>query len=104
MNKITIVHLKDPGDTRVIRCDRRSPLGNPFVMVNEKMRDEVCDNYDVFFKERVKRGGGTDFMHALRSLYRIWLEEDIALGCWCAPKRCHCETIKAFLEEQYANK
>ena len=26
-------------------------------------------------------------------------EHDICLACWCAPKRCHAETIKKFIEK-----
>ena len=31
--------------TRAVRVDRRSPLGNPYVMGSEEERDAVCDAY-----------------------------------------------------------
>ena len=37
-------------------------------------------------------------LNELRKIYRLAKKYDIALGCWCYPKRCHSETIKRFIE------
>ena len=77
---------------------RGSPLGNPFVMKSEADRDRVCDQYAVWFEERVKAGDAL-VMNELRRLYKIAKRGGLVLGCYCAPKRCHGETIKCFLEK-----
>ena len=77
---------------------RGSPLGTPFVMKSEADRDRVCDQYAVWFEERVKAGDAL-VMNELRRLYKIAKRGGLVLGCYCAPKRCHGETIKGFLEK-----
>jgi len=76
---------------------RGSPLGNPFAMKSEADRDAVCDQYQAWFDHKVKNGDER-VMDELRRLYRLAKKGDLVLGCFCAPKRCHGETIKAFLE------
>jgi hypothetical protein len=40
------------------------------------------------------------FVNELRRLYKIYQQYGkLELFCWCAPKRCHAETIKRFLEK-----
>lgn len=81
-----------------IIVDRRSILGNPFYMINEGYRDEVCKKYETWFKssmlsnEKVKSKAND-----LRRLYKKYGK--LRLFCWCAPKRCHAETIKKWLLE-----
>lgn len=36
------------------RVDRTSPVGNPFYMRDESMRDEVCDRYENYFYEQLE--------------------------------------------------
>ena len=72
---------------KYVRCDRFSDFGNPFEMDKDGDRDEVCDNYEQHYlpfkpsihKQLVKLKGK-------------------ALGCWCAPLRCHCDTLKAIID------
>lgn len=75
-----------------------SPLGNPFVIGRDGTRDEVCDKYEVWFASKVAEKDPA-VMGELRRLYRIAKEGDLVLGCFCAPARCHGETIKRFLEQ-----
>lgn len=35
-----------------------------------------------------------EILNALKAYHKV------ALYCWCAPKRCHAETIKRWLENQ----
>ena len=48
--------------TRTVRVDRRSPLGNPYVMGSEEERDAVCDAYAALLTAgetgEGQRGGG----------------------------------------------
>lgn len=65
-----------------VRCDRFSDFGNPFEMDKDGDRDEVCDNYEQHylpFKPSIHK-----------QLYKL---KGKALGCWCAPLRCHCDTL-----------
>ncbi len=77
---------------------RGSPLGNPFVMKNESDRNRVCDQYQVWFEQQVT-SNNVVVMNELRRLYKLAKRGDLVLGCFCAPKRCHGETIKRFLEQ-----
>ena len=77
---------------------RGSPLGNPFMKKSEADRDAVCDQYQAWFDRKVE-AGDERVMNELRRLYRLAKKGDLVLGCFCAPKRCHGETIKAFLEK-----
>lgn len=80
-----------------VRVDRASVLGNPYVMHSENERDQVCDQYEDYFKEQIKDKNSA-FMQELRRLYKILKKYNkLELYCWCAPKRCHAETIKNFL-------
>jgi hypothetical protein len=82
--------------TAAINVGRPSPLGNPFRMNSEAERDKVCDQYEAWFKEKV-RAKDTKVMAELQRIQGIWLSSDIALKCWCHPKRCHAETIRGWL-------
>lgn len=95
-----------------VRVDRKSVLGNPFLMRNESERESVCNEYAIYFDAIVKnnlkvlRDYGVSskereaFMNELRRLYVIHRKfGKLNLFCWCAPKRCHAETIKKFLEQ-----
>lgn len=63
--------------TGAVYCGRGSPYGNPFRMKNESERDLVCD----LFEEKI-----------LPSLDVTALRGK-DLVCYCAPKRCHCDSI-----------
>ena len=98
------VQQHDP-NTRVFKCSRGSPVGNPFPMKNESMRDIVCDNYENWFKSQIVANdsgsaGDPHFGGYVLEMVNAAREGDIKLMCWCAPKRCHCETIKEYIENE----
>ena len=83
----------------VIRIDRQSPVGNPFYMRDESERDMVCNQYQAYFDNIIAhKDKYLDFMQYLRYIYCTAVQTKVALACWCAPKRCHGETIKKFIE------
>ena len=49
---IEIMNLRKDKPTEVwdFIVDRRTPVGNPFIMQNEEERDKVCRFYNVWFK------------------------------------------------------
>lgn len=73
-----------------------SILGNPYFMKTESDRDDVCDKYETYFHNRLQ----TDPEFKSKVLSILSSETDVVLGCYCAPKRCHCDTIKAYLEQE----
>lgn len=80
----------------LIKVDRSTPVGNPFPLGREADRDAVCDMYIDHFNERIKHNSRfVDYIYHIVSTART---TNIALGCWCAPKRCHAETIKSYVE------
>ena len=95
---IRVVNLRQyhTNDKEVlIKVDRSTPVGNVFHMCNEGMRDEVCDMYEAYFYKKVKEAGA--FHDYIIFIYKTALQHDVALGCWCAPKRCHADTIAEFV-------
>jgi hypothetical protein len=73
-------------------------LGNPFKMKNEKDRNLVCDHYHEWF---YKNTHGPRFFAMLQELEELYKKySKLNLFCWCAPKRCHAETIKEYVETQ----
>lgn len=79
-----------------VMCDRSNILGNPFVMHNESERDKVCDLYIDYFNKRVKND--QNFRNKLDYMIKLLKKhKKLNLWCWCAPKRCHTETIRKYL-------
>ena len=99
---LRIVNLRDfklMDGEELVRVDRSSVLGNVYKMKDnsEEERDRVCDLYEVYFNKKVKEIG--EFRNEVIRIYRMVRDgKDVALGCWCAPKRCHAEYIKEFIE------
>jgi len=88
---IEIVNLRNcpdfgtrPGDVRV---DRSTKWGNPFKMGPGMPRDKACDEYEKWIIDQVAYGklDIAEIAHAQR------------LGCWCAPARCHAESLRTLI-------
>lgn len=97
---IEIINLRNEKPSKIydVRVDRQSIFGNPFKMSKESKRDEVCDKYKIYFYEELKKKGQLYFF--LQSLIKLYLTHGkLRLFCWCAPKRCHTETIVEFIME-----
>jgi hypothetical protein len=84
-------------DAVVEYVSRPSILGNPFNMRNESERDEVCDKYE----EWLRRSFVSDLnvRTEILGIANDATKCDVYLVCWCAPKRCHAESIKRLIEE-----
>lgn len=65
---------------------RGSPWGNPFVIGKDGTRDQVCDEYPLYLWNQIRTGNIT--MQQLADLHN----KDLV--CFCAPCRCHGETIE----------
>ena len=72
---------------KYVRCDRFSDFGNPFEMDKDGDRDTVCDNYE------------QHYLPFKPSIHKQLMNlKGKALGCWCAPLRCHCDTLKNIID------
>lgn len=83
---VNLAHCKDFGrDDGDIIVDRRTPFGNRYRMVDDSdsERDRVCDQYEAWLAGRIQKN--PNFLLPLIGAKR--------LGCWCAPKRCHAESL-----------
>jgi hypothetical protein len=79
-------------------CGRPSSLGNPFYM-GVFTRNQACDAYARWLPQRIEAQDPL-IMTELNELLIEYKEKgELTLLCWCAPKRCHCETIKEVLEQ-----
>ena len=103
---IRVVNIGDRADLKLkegeklIRVDRMNTiLGNKFYMKHEAMRDIVCDRYEDWLKEQIKNNN-PEVVNELDRIVKIARETDIALGCWCYPKRCHASSVKRALEDR----
>lgn len=96
-------------------CSRSSSLGNPYPAKTGKDRDEACDKYESWFSNSVsfeelkslktykKFVPSNPQTGMIFQIYRrLEVEREVFLMCTCKPKRCHCDTIKSFLEESYS--
>lgn len=85
------------------RCDRESPLGNPYNLKSEEFRNDVCDKYETWFYQQIENKNleVIDYINELRESYNKYGK--LRLFCWCTPKRCHVETIKKYLEKELLN-
>ena len=78
-----VVNLKDqPVVFAAVRVDRRTPWGNPFVIPHDGDRNKVCDLFEAYAAWRLL-------------VQPNWLDplRDKDLACWCAPSRCHADTL-----------
>lgn len=97
--EITVGRASDPASEFI---GRRSPLGNPYLMRDERDRDLVCDLYTVWLAHMIQRGDVL-VMNELLRLTEIAVRRPLTLGCFCAPKRCHGDEIKQALDVMVKN-
>jgi hypothetical protein len=89
---------RPPEGATIIKIDRSSPLGNPYRMSSEEQRDNVCEAYAHEISRRVKNDPA--YRREMVRIYRACERgEHVALMCWCAPRRCHGDAIKDFIEQ-----
>ena len=96
---IKIFNLRESKPKRPWEChvERSTPVGNPFYLNRESERDFVCDKYKEWFYDTIHTQDFHDYLKRLTLKYKKYGK--LHLFCWCAPKRCHAETIKEYLEK-----
>lgn len=68
---------------------RGSPYGNPFVIGKDGDRDDVCDKYEQYLLNNPQ------LLQAVKTTLR---GRDVV--CFCAPKRCHGDTLVRLANER----
>ena len=66
-------------------------------MKNESERDKVCEKYKEWFYDELYDSAMQAELSILKDILLKYGK--LNLFCWCAPKRCHAETIKEYLLE-----
>lgn len=81
-----------------VRIDRKTPLGNPFVLppnATEAQRAHCLELYEDWLWERLGMGD----VAVCRAYDRI--EAGSQLACWCAPRPCHGDVIVRVWEREH---
>ncbi len=97
---IEVVNIRLGGKSEYI--GRPSALGNPYPISQHHTRDYVCDEYEAWFQLQIHLNEPL-VLAELKRLHRVGKRQGkLRLGCYCKPKyRCHGDTIKRWLEENY---
>ena len=87
---------------------RGSILGNPYSHIKDrktkaiyeaKDRDDAIDKYSYYFD--LMYGSNKTFTQAIDEIYEVYKSgDDVFLGCFCKPLRCHGDVIKEKLEKR----
>ena len=87
---------------------RGSILGNPYSHIKDrktkaiyeaKDRDDAIDKYSHYFD--LMYGSNKAFTQAIDEIYEVYRRgDDVFLGCFCKPLRCHGDVIKEKLEKR----
>ena len=64
-----------------------SRFGNPFPMRDESERQDVINKYRVWLQRKLAENTHQE-VEAIDAI-----PEDAVLGCFCAPKACHCDVM-----------
>lgn len=96
-----VINLKTSSVTKYTYAGRPGPLGNPFVMGRDGDRDAVCDKHEAMLRDAAADKPNTTRAARL-ALRAVWaLPADAVLACYCAPLRCHCDTIAKIWKEMH---
>lgn len=100
---ITIVNKYKPTNSgaTIIYCGRGSALGNTFPITPTDDRNAVCEKYKLWLPIIMQQdtSKGRAVCRQLHKIRSAALKGNVELQCFCAPLRCHCETIKRIVEE-----
>ena len=95
---------QDTGADIILYCGRGERedmiptcLGNPFVIKGAITRDNVCDDFDAWLRHGVDADKQRTVARRIGDRHAEG--KHIALFCWCAPLRCHCESIRQYALE-----
>lgn len=105
---IKVVNIKNHIPTEYdFYIGRPTVLGNIYSHKKQSIADILVENRDIaidkykeYFYERIGCDD-RDFIDELDKLYHFYKEHGkLNLCCWCAPKKCHGDVIKEYLENK----
>jgi uncharacterized protein DUF4326 len=73
-----------------------SPLANLYKIKRESERPEALNRYRLWLEQQMQ--SDTPARAEIQRLAEIAKRTDLLLLCWCAPKPCHGDVIKEFIE------
>ena len=76
---------------------RPSVLGNKFRILKDVPRARVIQKYKRWLWDKIK-SRDKKVIDELTRLKAIAVSGELVLGCWCTPKACHADIIKAAIE------
>lgn len=84
---------------------RPSLLGNPFTHKKDTLAkevvqsvDEAIDKYSTYIREEYQKNDAVkELINEIKTKHLNG--EEIHLGCWCKPNKCHGDVIKDFINE-----
>lgn len=89
--EIEIVNLKEDKEAQYL--GESSPLGNPYIVRSES----DIDKYEQWFYRSVSQD--PEIRTELRRLHALGkMRGKLKLGCFTAPRKCHCRVIKQYLD------
>lgn len=97
--KIIVGHSSHPAAEDI---NNLSPLSNPYFITDESQRDNNITQYSVWFHERITYSPSMK-AEICRLMSQLKKHKLLILGCNCAPKKCHGDIIKNFLEANLSN-
>lgn len=126
LNNVSQFREQLPINSVSVRIDRATVLGNPFVMNCESERNAVCEAYDEWLRLNVesthptvvnvykvaqKYGVKVQVRRKVVNSLKVQQElnrilkllssgQTVVLNCWCAPKRCHGDSVKELLTQK----
>jgi len=109
MTTITVVNVKTAKPGSFVYCGRynstyslqSSPLANPFKLTREGCRQTLLVLYRSWlYAHRNDKAIAAEISRLASLLER----GDVAIGCWCAPKACHCDVIADFVRRECARR
>lgn len=95
MNNVIVVRVgKTPSGYTSVYIGRPSMFGNPYAMRSESERDEVIAKHRVWLNE-MRKAENPHWTAVVKLAARVKAGEKLALECYCAPRKCHGDTIAA---------
>jgi hypothetical protein len=80
-----------------------SPLANPFNIGSKFTRESSIENYKYWLFNSYKNKTAPSYKELIRLLNLYKENKNLKLVCWCAPKVCHGDIIKQFLDWMVIN-
>lgn len=106
MNNIYVVNKNNHAPTdNDFYIGRGSVLGNPYTskdvnnskaIYQAKSKDDAIELYETYLENRIKNND-ISVVTEINKMLGLLKDNDIYLVCYCSPKKCHGDVIKAHL-------